>query len=245
MKSRSMAKPLGLIVLVALAVSASLTGCDRSARDAGSFFPLDEGRTWTYRIIRDLDEAADPDVDHLSFTMKGPQKLESGLAERRHSDNGVDYFLRSDEQGIYRVASRNTMDENPKSDNPPRFVLKKPFVVGTQWQAATVPYLLQRRNEVPKEVRYTSKPIMMVYAIAALDQKLETPAGQFEGCIKVVGEAKIKLYVDAQFSWRDIPLFSTEWYCPGVGLARVERVEKSPSRFMIGGSQTLDLVAYK
>lgn len=233
-----------LWALSALALLAALAGCSRESRDQ-SFFPLDEGRTWTYRVTKNVDEAAEPDIDYLSFAMKGPEKLESGMAQRRHSDHGVDYFLRSDEQGIYRVGSRNTLDENPKSDNPPRFVLKKPFVIGTQWQAATVPYLLQRRNEVPKEVRYTTKPIMMVYAIAALDQKVETPAGQFEGCIKVVGEAKIKLYVDAQFSWRDIPLFTTEWYCPGVGLVRVERVEVSPSKFMRGGSQTLDLVAFK
>lgn len=236
-------KPINRVAC-AVALLGVLVGCSRS--DSGkSFFPLDEGRAWTYRVTKNIDEAVEPDIDYLSFTMKGPQKLESGLAERRHSDSGVDYFLRSDEQGIYRVGSRNTLDENPKSDNPPRFVLKKPFVVGNQWQAATVPYLLQRRNEVPREIRYTTKPIMMLYAIAALDQKVETPAGQFEGCIKVMGEAKIKLYVDAQLSWRDIPLFTTEWYCPGVGLVRVERVETTPSKFMRGGSQTLDLIAYK
>ena len=228
----------------ALALLGVLAGCSRVDSEK-SFFPLNEGRTWTYRVTKIIDEAAESDIDQISFAMKGPHKLESGPAERRHSDNGVDYFLRSDEQGIYRVGSRNTLDENPKSDNPPRFVLKKPYVIGTQWQAATVPYLLQRRNEVPKEVRYTSKPIMMVYAIVALDQKIETPAGQFEGCIKVMGEAKIKLYVDAQFSWREIPLFTSEWYCPDVGLVRVERVESSPSKFMRGGTQTLDLVAYK
>ncbi len=210
-----------------------------------SFFPLDEGRTWTYQVAKNLDEATDPDVDNLSFTMKGPQKLESGPAQRRHSSDGVDYFLRSDDQGIYRVGSRNSLDEDPKPDNPPRFVLKKPYVVGTQWQASTMPYVLQRRNEFPKEVRYTTKPIMMVYAIVALDQKVETAAGKFEGCIKVLGEAKIKLYVDAQFNWREMPLFSSEWYCPGVGLARVERVETSPSRLMRGGNMTLELVSYK
>lgn len=236
--------PTRNLCVYVFALPTILMGCSPTAGEK-SFFPLNEGRTWTYRITKNIDEAAEPDIDHISFAMKGPQKLESGIAERRHSDNGVDYFLRSDEQGIYRVGSRNTLDENPKSDNPPRFVLKKPFVIGTQWQATTVPYLLQRRNEVPKEVRYTSKPIMMVYAIVALDQRVETPAGQFEGCIKVIGEAKIKLYVDAQFSWRDIPLFTSEWYCPGVGLVRVERIETSPSKFMRGGSQTLDLVAYK
>jgi hypothetical protein len=231
--------------VVSLALGAAwLTACSPGGSEP-SFYPLTEGRSWTYRVTKNLDDATEPDVDTLSFTMKGPQTLESGPAQRRHSSNGVDYFLRSDDQGIYRVASRDTLEVNPKTDNPPRFVLKKPFVVGTQWQATTMPYVLQRRNEFPKEVRYTTKPIMMVYAIAALEQKIETPAGAFDGCIKVLGEARIRLYVDAQFNWREIPLFSTEWYCPGVGLARVERVENSPSKFMRGGSQTLDLISYK
>ena len=210
-----------------------------------SFFPLEEGRSWTYLVTKTLDEATEPDVHTLSFTMKGPQMLDSGAAQRRHSDVGVDYYLRSDDKGVYRVGSRDALEVNPKADDPPRYVLKAPYVVGTQWQATTMPYVLQRRNEFPKEVRYTTKPIMMVYAIAALDQKIETPAGQFDGCIKVVGEAKIKLYVDAAFNWREIPLFSTEWYCPAVGLVKVERVETSPSRFMLGGSMTLDLVDFR
>ena len=163
---------------------------------------------------------------------------------RRHSDNGVDYWLRSDDSGIYRVASKNPLENDPKADNPPRYVLRKPFAVGTQWEASTVAYILQRRNEVPKEIRYTQKPVMMSYRIDALAQKVETDAGKFEGCIRVAGEAKIKLYVDAQFAWRDIPLFSTEWYCPGVGLVRMERVETSPSKFMLGGRMLLELTSW-
>ncbi len=236
----SVAYGLGCAVVLPLV----LTACG-SGNSEPSYFPLAEGRTWTYRVTKNLDEATEPEVDTLSFSMKGSQTLESGPAQRRHSSNGVDYFLRSDDQGIYRVASRDPLEVNPKVDNPPRFVLKTPYVVGTQWQASTMPYVLQRRNEFPKEVRYTTKPIMMVYAIVALNEKVETPAGPFEGCIKVVGEAKIKLFVDAQFNWREIPLFSTEWYCPGAGLVRVERVETSPSRFMRGGNQTLDLISYK
>jgi hypothetical protein len=225
-------------------LAALLASCGAGSSDA-SFYPLDEGRNWTYRVTKNLDEATESDVDSLSFTMKGAQTLESGPAQRRHSSNGLDYFLRSDDQGIYRVGSRDALEVNLKGDNPPRFVLKKPFVVGTQWQASTMPYVLQRRNEFPKEVRYTTKPIMMVYAIVALDQKVETPAGQFVSCIKVLGEAKIRLYVDAAFNWREVPLFTTEWYCPGIGLARMERVETSPSKFMRGGSVTMDLVSYK
>lgn len=218
-----------------------LAACQRSAGDA-TYFPLDEGRTWTYRVSKKFTEAVDTQVESLTFSNKGYQTLESGAAMRRHSDNGLDYWLRNDDSGIYRVASRNPLEEFPRPDNPPRYVLKKPYAIGTRWEADTVSYVLERRNEVPKEVRYTHKPVMMMYRIDALDQKVETPAGSFEACLRVVGEAKIKLYVDALFAWRDIPLFTTEWYCPGAGLVRLERVETSPSKFMVGGSMVLELM---
>jgi hypothetical protein len=209
------------------------------------YFPLQDGRSWTYRVTKNLDEAEAPSVDMLELSTRGPQDVDGKPALRRHSDNGVDYWFRTDASGIFRVASKNALDKELKTDNPPRYVLKKPYVVGTQWEANTVAYILQRKNEVPKEIRYTHKPVMMVYRIEALDQKVETASGAFEGCIRVLGEAKIKLYVDALFSWRDMPLFSTEWYCPTVGLVRVERVEKSPSRTLRGGTMTLDLVHWR
>lgn len=229
---------------LAIAWALLLGGCSPRGSDA-SFYPLDEGRSWTYRVTKNLDEAAEADIDSVTFTMKGAEAIEGGRAARRHSNNGLDYWLKSDDTGIYRVASRNPLEEHAKPDNPPRFVLKQPFVVGTQWQASTVAYVLQRRNMFPGDVRYTQKPLMMVYAISALGESVETPAGKFDGCIKVVGEAKIKLFVDATVNWQDIPLFTAEWYCPGVGLARVERLEKSPSRLVRGGSLTLDLVSMK
>jgi hypothetical protein len=233
----------GAVVLVALPWVFLTLSCGQKT-PGDSFFPLDEGRAWTYRVSKQIDEALEPNIEILKLDTRGMQTLESGPAMRRHTDNGLDYWLKSDDSGIYRVASRNPLEEQPKSDNPPRYVLKKPFVVGTQWEGSTVAYILQRRNEVPKEVRYTHKPVMMVYRIESLDQTVETPAGKFEGCLRVAGEAKIKLYVDALFMWRDIPLFSTEWYCPGVGLVKVERVETSPSKFMLGGRMTLELTQW-
>jgi hypothetical protein len=228
------------IVVGALAVSS----CSPQP-EQDTFFPLDDGRSWTYRVTKNLDEADEPSIDLLELSARGVQDVDGKPALLRHSDNGVDYWFRTDASGIFRVASKNALDKELKTDNPPRYVLKKPYAVGTQWEANTVAYILQRKNEVPKEIRYTHKPVMMVYRIDALDQKVQTASGAFEGCIRVLGEAKIKLYVDVLFSWRDMPLFSTEWYCPKVGLVRVERVETSPSRTLRGGTMTLDLVQWR
>lgn len=228
---------VGGAVAGALAVSSCSPKPEQDA-----YFPLDDGRSWTYRVTKNLDEAEAPSIDLLELSARGLQDVDGKPALRRHSDNGVDYWFRSDASGIYRVASKIALDKELKTDNPPRYVLKKPYAIGTQWEASTVAYILQRKNEVPKEIRYTHKPVMMVYRIEALDQKVQTTSGAFEGCIRVLGEAKIKLYVDALFAWRDMPLYSTEWYCPTVGLVRVERVEKSPSRTLRGGTMTLDLI---
>lgn len=231
---------VGTAVLGALAVSS----CSPKP-EQDTYFPLQEGFSWTYRVTKNLDEAEEPSIDLLELSARGAQDVDGKPALRRHSDNGVDYWFRSDASGIFRIASKNALDKELKTDNPPRYVLKKPYLVGTQWEANTVAYILQRKNEIPKEIRYTHKPVMMVYRIDALDQKVQTASGAFEGCIRVLGEAKIKLYVDALFSWRDMPLYSTEWYCPKVGLVRVERVEKSPSRTLRGGTMTVDLVQWR
>jgi hypothetical protein len=131
------------------------------------------------------------------------------------------------------------------ADEPHRYVLQQPYTIGTQWQALTTAYVLQRRSEVPKEIRRTHKPFLMTYTIDAVNESVETPAGRFERCLRVAGRAAVRVYVDAQFSWRDIGLAAREWYCPGIGLARVEREELSPSRFMLGGRLVMELTDWR
>ena len=84
-----------------------------------------------------------------------------------------------------------------------------------------------------------------LYRIEAIDELVKTPAGEFTGCLRVGGRADIRLYVDEQFTWKDVPMLTREWYCPGVGLVRVERVEVSPSKFIVGGTLAMELMAWR
>ena len=110
--------------------------------------------------------------------------------------------MRSDATGIYRIASRNPLEREPQLDAPRRYVLQKPYAVGTEWEAPTTAYVLARKNEVPREVRYVHKSFPMHYRIEALAEKVQTPAGKFEGCLRVAGRAEIRLYVEALLQWR-------------------------------------------
>lgn len=238
---------LFLTALLLAPALALMGGCGKS--DGGStLFPLEDGHRWTYSVVTTYSNPVlPPDRDRLVLSSRGSGPLGSGQAFRRSNNNGADYWLRSDATGIYRVASKGPLDVQPQADEPPRYVLHAPYQVGTTWTAPTRPYVLQRTNETPRELRHVRRyqAIPMVYRIEAIDQDLQTPAGGFKGCMRVRGVADVRFYVDEALTWKDLPMTTREWYCPGVGLARVEREEPTPSKFVTGGTQVLELMQWK
>ncbi len=233
--------------LASLVLTTLLAACGSPSNDE-AMFPLEQGRSWSYRTVTTLgDVGTAPSRESLTLTVRGSDAIEGAPAWRRRSSSGVEYWLRSDATGIFRVASKGPLDRDPLIDATPRYVLRKPFVVGTQWQANTTSYVLQRRNEFPRELRHLTryKTLPMSYRIDAVDERVVTPAGEFKDCLRVLGQAEIRLYVDEAFAWRDVPLITREWYCPGVGFARLERNEPSPTKFILGGTVTMELTAWR
>ncbi len=227
------------ICFVALALV--LASC--SAPHDDSLFPLAKGHRWHYDITTEWENNI---VEHEPRVIEtlGDVTLDSGRAWRRRSDSGIEYWLRSDAAGIYRVASKSELDEAPLPDKEPRFVLKAPVVVGTTWRASTTAYLLRRRQEFPPEIRHSHPAVPMNYTIEAVGEKLATRAGSFENCVRVKGVAALRLFADPVVGWKDMALTTTEWYCPGVGLAKLMREEPAESTFLTGGKLTMELVDF-
>lgn len=219
---------------------ALLAACGgRAPGDA--LFPLEPGRRWTYEIVIDREDDTRERETRVLETLPA-QALDGTPAFRRRSDSGVDYWLRSDASGIYRVASKSDLDAGPKRDREPRYVLKQPIAPGTSWRAGTTAYLLMRRESFPREVRHGHPDVPMTYTIEALGETVEVRAGRYAGCVRVRGQAALRLFADPVAGWRDLPLVTTEWYCPGVGLAKLVREEPANSSFLTGGRLTMELV---
>ena len=229
-------------LLALMGATVVLAGCSRPPTN--ELFPLDAGHRWVYDVTTELENNV---VEHetLSFSSHGNEALADGAAFRRHGDSGVDYWLRSDDTGIYRVASKSDLDAEPQLDKPVRYVLKMPLAVGTSWQAPTTAYLLRRRQEFPPEIRHTHPGVPMTYVIDAVGQAVQTRVGSFSGCTRVKGTAVLKLFADPVVGWREMPLTTTEWYCPGVGLVKLERKEPANSTFLAGGTLTMDLTEWQ
>ena len=223
--------------------AAVLAGCGGPGGDT-SLFPLDKGHRWTYRVATEL---ANNTVQREEMTLStlGRTELDGQPAWLRRSDSGANYWLRSDDTGIYRVASKSDIEDEPKPDPARRYVLKRPYAVGTTWQNPTTAYLLEHKQDFPREVRYKHPSIPMTYVIEAVNETVETSAGKFDGCLRVKGQALIKLYADPVVGWRDITLTTLEWYCPGVGLVRLERDEPGEFTFVSGGRIQMDLADFR
>lgn len=233
-----------LLLLIVCCVA--VAGCGRKPAD-DDWFPLAEGHRWTYRVTTTGDDGS-AERETLTLRTLGPQTLamlDDHAAWQRRSDDGVDYWLRADASGIYRVGSKTDLDAEPRWDKPQRFVLKAPFQPGTQWQAGTTAYLLARRNDFPREIRHTHPNVPMNYQIETLDDAVDTPAGHFAHCLRVRGIAALRLYADAAGGWRDMTLTTLEWYCRGVGLVKLERQEPARTAFLSGGTRTLELESFK
>lgn len=218
-------------------VCLTLLGCGPSASD--SWFPLDAGRAQTYRVRHDTDEGTREDT--WTQTVRGPVAWDGGQAVVRHHSAGVEFYLKASDAGVQRVAVRAEVDEQPQADEPARWVLKAPYSVGTEWSTPTVPYLLQKRNEYPRELRNTHR-LAMQWRIAAVDETVETPAGRFQPCLRVEGVGQLNLYTDPVHGFSDVPITGKEWYCRGVGLVKWERHETVPSGFFVGGSVSAELL---
>jgi len=222
-----------IVIVLLLALAA----CQRGQPEA--WFPLVDGDEQVYRVEIGGDE---PEAAE-EWTLRGhrPVPVHEHQTMVRHHSAGVGYHLVSDEQGVRRVAIRTDIDDVPQADPEPLWVLKAPYVVGTEWTQPTVPHLLRRRNEHPRELKHSHRTLM-TWRIEAVDETVSTPAGSFRPCLRVEGRARLNLYTDPVNGFTDVPLISREWYCRGKGLVKFEREEKVPSGFLTGGLLTAEWV---
>ena len=225
-------------------VAVTLSGCQRAEVTDGvqAWFPLHGGQVQTYRVTETGEEHGDKAViSEWTLTAKGPSTLEGKPVWLRHHSEGVTFFLEASEHGIRRVATQPDIDAEPTPDTEPRWVLKAPLQVGTEWTTMTVPYLLLRKNEHPRSLKH-SHTLPMTWRIASMDDTVTTPAGRFESCLMLEGQGVLNLFTDPVNGFNNVPIISREWYCRGKGLVKFEREETVPKGFLTGGKLTAEWV---
>ena len=222
----------------------ALSGC--GARDSTSYFPLQPGARWTYAVETESDGATSRSQQTIRVLDERVYDGKPLFIRRSETpDNiGIEYWLRERPDGIVRIAQRLDLQEQASLDEAPRTVLKLPLKLGDSWRTPTVAYTVLRKNEYPREIKY-GRPLLMTYTVEAVDEKLTVAAGSFDHCARVAGHAEMTLFTDPVRGFNKVPVTTTEWYCRGVGLVKLERLEKLATPFYSGGSVLMELVEYR
>lgn len=226
---------------IAISICLALIACGKPPlSQEESYFPLQEGMRWTYKVTTEV--AGRSETRSFSETNAGSELLDGIAHSVRVTDEGTRYYLRQVESGIYRAAKRTIVELAATKDPDPRWVLKRPYQTGTSWNSLTHPYVLRRISPY-EETLSRGSALKMAYQITAIDALAVVPAGRFENCLLVEGEANLTLYADGREGYQEILINSREWYAPGVGLVKLVREEPMEGSVFTGGRIMFELVA--
>lgn len=230
------------VVMLALA----LAGCSRLG-GGDSYFPLQKGLSWTYELVY---EGLEPSKETLTIRtlgngplwVKADEKVDAAI---RQTSRGTDYYIEERDNGYFRVGKRIVIQHEAVADKEARLVLPKGrnLRVGYTWTVDSQPYAMRWMPPFI-EANASLKPFDMVYEVAALGETVETPAGKFENCVRLDATGKMVFYADASAGYREIFINHSEWYAPGVGLVKLERVEPLETDILRGGTATLTLMRF-
>lgn len=205
--------------LAGLALSAVLGGC---RENEASYFPLEEGWTWGYRIS--MDTRSTGKVELRSYVSNlAPQPFGNGHAVPRMIHDGRVYYYAKRPDGIRRLGHGHDGGEVTAAALEP-YVLKRPIKAGTSWRQRNRTYLLRKHilsdETVPVEMDFD-------YTIEKVDDVVTVPAGTFTGCVKLRGRGTIMFEVSPLIGDVAVTAETVEWFAPGVGLVKMVRRESA------------------
>lgn len=208
------------------------------------YFPLESGRRWTYTLHE--TNALGEKTETFEITSAGPRERNGETFWLRRNSLGTEYWLKLDERNIVRAGLRTTVEFEPRDEPTPRTVLPIAPKLGDGWEQPSQPFILERA--VPFRERFLhheSVRFALQMKITAVDEEVTVPAGTFKHCIKAEGDALIYVLADPRLGGSEVVVRHTEWYAPGVGLIKLQRVEPLETTQIVGGEVTMELESFE
>ena len=101
-----------------------------------------------------------------------------------------------------------------------------------------------RVNGIPLKRGLPGSASPMLSTTGSVTERITTPAGQWEGGVRVKGAATLRLFADPASGWRDLPT-TLGGYGPGVGLVRLEQQEPVKSACVSEGVVKMGLWSWQ
>lgn len=231
-----------LRVALPLAVTGLLVAC--SGGESPVYFPLGGSQHWQYRYVE-----TSPLVnaeEHFDIDNAGSRSRNGERHYLRRTGNGSEYWLKIDGGDLLKVATRTAVEEVPTDDAAAMKVMPLKPALDDRWTILSQPYILERAEPFRERfVHDESKRFELHQRVVSLTEEVTVPAGTFKDCLKIEGEALIHVLADPRLGGSPVPIRQTEWYAPGVGLIKLQRVEELGTAQIVGGEVLMELEAFQ
>ncbi|MFO1154031.1 MAG: hypothetical protein U1E42_10285 [Rhodospirillales bacterium] len=200
-------RPKAPVWLLALALS--VTGCADARKDD---YPLDAGRTWTYRmLIRQGAEGSERVTEAQSVVTNLPGRQ---LAGQRVVPQRQDAFgsarirlIRDDGIRVAEVGEVREPDGAEVARPQPNLILLRPLVPGASWSATW-------------ETMQSGQPVLvpMQKMVETTEGIVEVGAGRFTNALRLAIAGGGSVVING--SPERVEVSGEEWFAPGVGLVQ-------------------------
>jgi len=207
-----------------------------------TYFPLEAGRHWQYRIEKTTMDGKITQKYLLETTE--PQQWDGVVVSAKQTLDGHQYFFRADDQGVKRIAYRPKDAQKIQPQIPTLRILPADIRVGSAWQQPIKTSALESSGP-PWESRFrVDAAVPMDYVIESIDDVVRVSAGEFKGCVRVFGSGETTTSVGSYIGQITIRVEVTRWYAPNLGLVRSQRIEHSDAAPLDSGMIEMELESY-
>ncbi len=221
-------------VLIIILMLISLPDYSMASED---YYPLKEGKTWTYQISMTNRFGSTSGLGKMIVTNFTQRELKGEKVTPQKYDflgQTTFTFIAENDEGIYVFAEQTLNSIEPEIKDNSDYFIMKPIQVGKTWSSATESMLLE------KEVS-----LLLKNTIESTDEIVTVPAGTFKNCLKISSKGSIKKDLGGFTGVANITIEDYSWYASGVGIVKLIRKEKS-NHLMVGSGQfTMQLESFK
>lgn len=229
-----------IIVVFSLSLYLLCIGC---SKNENSYFPLNKGMKWQYDVAMITRDGLSNQKYILNNIGEG--ELAGSPVYLRHSLDGSLLYYSVSEEGIYYLGNMNTLNIEPEFKQDKELLIPNKIAVGTKWEETTTTKLLQKTGPPQKTVFKIIANIPLEVEIESLTETIDVPAGRFENCMKVTMEGFVFKDAGNYIGLTMVSVEQSNWYAPGVGLVKMERLETTERKALDKGTLLVELVNFE
>jgi uncharacterized protein DUF3108 len=217
-----------------------IVGC---SKNNNSYFPLDKGYKWQYDVALITRDGLSN--QKYIYNNLGEGELNGEPVYLRESLDGSILYYSNSNDGIHYLGSMDSQSLNPEFHEDKQLIIPAVLSLDTEWQHTTYTRLLQKTGPPQKTVFKIIAEIPLEIKIESFDETVDVPAGRFNNCMKVSMSGFVFKNAGNYIGLTMVSVEQTNWYAPGVGLVKMERLETTQRKALDKGTLLIELAKFE